>query len=242
MAYWIGQVLCDFVPGLEDGVHADIVPSYFMNLAEHFTEARIQEVIPDGSWRTTTNKMIYTAFSKSFPVTKIERESSNPSEYKKVWKRIHQPVFDSKTREVVYLAIHNKLPTSERLFRVGLAADPYCETCLNTCGALEANLVHFFCECFKVSEAWNKLRTMLVSLQPSLRVISNDDLIRLNFELSSVDMEITWLIGTYLAEVWTQVHIKKVFLIKKERFFGWLRFKFKNDQVGARPNLNISCL
>ena len=89
-------------------------------------------------------------------------------------------------------------------------------------------------------EVWNEFRAILESLQPSLIVVSNDDIIRLKFNNSSLDTEITWLLGTYLNEVWKHIHVKKSLMIKKERFFGWLKFKFKHDQMGSRPHLNIS--
>ena len=141
---------------------------------------------------------------------------------------------------MMYLIVHDKLPITERLFRIGLAADPYCPACLDTMGAIQADLSHFFCECSKVVEVWNEFRAILESLQPSLIVVSNDDIIRLKFNNSSLDTEITWLLGTYLNEVWKHIHVKKSLMIKKERFFGWLKFKFKHDQMGSRPHLNIS--
>ena len=64
------------------------------------------------------------------------------------------PVISSPAREVLYLAVHNKLPVGERLFRVGLITDPYCSHCLNLQGATVQNVEHFFSSCDNVLATW----------------------------------------------------------------------------------------
>ena len=65
-------------------------------------------------------------------------------------------------------------------------------------------------------------------------------LLSLNFRKSAKDDEITWLISTYVAEVWNLLEKKKVRQVSRDKLFGFLRFKYRADQVGARPQLQIS--
>ena len=50
------------------------------------------------------------------------------------------------------------------------------------------------------------------------------------------------LVGTYAAWVWKEIYIHGKSWLRAEQFFGFLRFKYKSDQLGARlpfaiPNL-----
>ena len=76
----------------------------------------------------------------SFPVPKVEMEAG--ISYKAVWQRIISPVLTAHARDILYLMVHNKLPVLERMFRIRLATDPYCEYCP---GAVISDVEHFFC-------------------------------------------------------------------------------------------------
>ena len=66
--------------------------------------------------------MIYSELSETFPVPKVELEAGVP--FGQVWKRLTMPVHLSESRDVIYLLVRNKLPVSERMFRIGLSVDP----------------------------------------------------------------------------------------------------------------------
>ena len=51
---------------------------------------------------------------------------------------------------------------------------------------------------------------------------------------SEYELEAVWLIGNYVTKVWTESYIHNVSELKEEDFFGYLSFKFKEDQRGAR--------
>ena len=72
--------------------------------------------------------MIYSELSETFPVPKVELEAGVP--FGQVWKRLTMPVHLSEARDAIYLLVHNKLPVRERMFRIGLAGDPYCTQCV----------------------------------------------------------------------------------------------------------------
>ena len=91
----------------------------------------------------------------SFPVHKIVREAA--VDYEPVWKRLHSQVVGPEVRDILFLLIHNKLPVPERLFRIGLKQDPYCQYCE---GAEVADLEHFFCSCVRIRQSWSWMRIL----------------------------------------------------------------------------------
>ena len=154
-----------------------------------------------------------------------------------LWRKLNLPAIPSTAREVVYLAVHNKLPVRERLFRVGLVGDPYCSSCLEERGAMFGDLEHYFCTCEKVESIWQELRNILCAcLDLSVVNISNMDLITLKYPKNANDLFCVWLVGNYMQFVWNTVHVQGAHL-KKEKVFGYLKFKYKADQLGARPPL-----
>ena len=54
----------------------------------------------------------------SFPTPRIELGAVH--KYKVSWRRLQCPAMDSEAKETMFLLIHNKLPVSERLFRIGV--------------------------------------------------------------------------------------------------------------------------
>ena len=46
------------------------------------------------------------------------------------------------------------------------------------------------------------------------------------------------MLGLYWAEIWKLVHIQGVIDVKCEELFGFLKFKYKQDQQGARVHMN----
>ena len=68
---------------------------------------------------------------------------------------------DAEARDILFLLVHNKLPVPERLFRVGLRQDPYCQHCVR---AEIADLEHFFCSCEKTRQAWAWVRIKIMGL------------------------------------------------------------------------------
>ena len=94
---------------------------------------------------------------KSLAVTKVEQEAGRS--YKTAWERAASPVLTACARDVMYLLLHNKLPIRERMFRIGLATDPYCDV---RTSAEICDIEHFFCSCSRVAEVWQEVRAMIV--------------------------------------------------------------------------------
>ena len=111
--------------------------------------------------------------------------------YIEVWKRLTMPVHLSVARDVLYILVHNKLPVRERMFRIGLSVDPYCDQCP---GGAVCDLEHFFCSCLRVANVWGWVRRSLVSmLGGSSNQCSNWELINFLFPKSGFEDQCVWL-------------------------------------------------
>ena len=232
ISYWIGELIEDFMPEPFNGVHATDIPIYFQHLADIVAEAMISEVLSSESWRKVSNRDVYKSYTKTFPATKVELDLGEPMD--NVWKKLCSPALEASTREILFLIIHNKLPIKERMFRVQITNDPYCDTCMNVSGCFIGDREHVFCLCGNISELWTEIRSLVDPLLA--RSCSNLDLLTLNFSSVYFETEVTWLIGAYVAELWSRVENNgKVW--GRDELFGFLTFKFKNDQQGARLRL-----
>ena len=98
-----------------------------------------------------------------------------------------------------------------------------------------------FISCVYIREIWNELRHLVNPLLNQQNILDLQ-LLTFNFKSGTYDAEISWLLGNYVHEVWT-TFIKKGRVIRRAELFGYLKFKFKQDQLGARfkmkniPNL-----
>ena len=148
-------------------------------------------------------------------------------DYSTAWKRLHSPVVDGKARDVLFLLLHNKLPVKERLFRIGLSNDPYC----NKCAAAEVNdIVHFFCTCEAVWNTWSWLKRQVLQLGNMDASVVDEDVVNLLYVNSIHDAEIVRLVSTYVLYVWEMVHVRRL-EVKLDKFFGFLTFKYKMHQA-----------
>ena len=68
--------------------------------------------------------------------------------------------------------------------------------------------------------------------------LPNSDLINLHLPRNRNSNEVIWLIGSYVGEVWSCLVIKSAAKLSGDKFFGFLKFKYKKDQLGARLPLN----
>ena len=117
---------------------------------------------------------------------------------------------------------------------MGINNDPYCILCP---GAVICDTEHYFCSCVRVRELWCQIRSILsLMVGEDLR-----DWEWINFFMpkNEYELETVWLIGNYVARVWTETFIHNVAELKEEEFFGYLAFKFKEDQRGARLQMKI---
>ena len=225
---WIGDSLCDLVPWFGQCDLANNIPDYFCHMESLIFVGKMDDLVTVDKWKRITNKILYSEQCKDFPLPKVQVEAGDDMDYNIAWKRISLPVLSSSARDTSFMLLHNKLPTKERLYRVGLGSDPFCHECP---GSPLCNVEHYFCLCIRVQNVWPKVRDILTNLAGE--DIPNFQLINFNMCRSSWENEAVWLLGNYIERVW-KIMSKGAQVIKEEEFFGFLRFKFRLDQSGAR--------
>ena len=230
VSFWIGDSLTDFLPGTDNGVHPTDIPNYYHNIEYLITMARVDDDFVS-NWRLITNKQLYSSCIQSLPSTKVEEKAG--ISFENAWKRIHGPILDSASRDICYLLVHNKLPVKERQFRVNLIEDPLCSICP---GAQINDIDHFFCSCIKVREVWSMIKNTIINMT-GRSPPPDCQLLRFLFPKCNSENEFVWLIGNYVGEVWKELHLNEETVLKKEEVFGYLKYKYKADQLGARLQL-----
>ena len=235
--FWIGEVLQDLDQDLGLMGNTLQVPSFFEELALLITDAKISNTIDAHNWRSLSNRSIYLSYMSELPPPRVEIESG--FSLVDIWKRINLPCLDYQEREVMYLLAHNKIPVPERLFRIHLANDPYCMTCLDYEGANICDLEHFFCSCRRISESWSLIASIVLKFLPNVSSSSNlnFDLISLRFDRNLYENEIVWLISSYVSEIWRIFNRRNEQNVQKEKLFGFLKYKYRKNQMGARLKL-----
>ena len=81
---------------------------------------------------------------------------------------------------------------------------------------------------------WSRIRDLLTGLIGE--DLPNEKIINYNWNSSNYENEAVWLLGNYLAKSWVIISSTNHEL-KEEEFFGFLRFKFRSDQSGARVSM-----
>ena len=89
------------------------------------------------------------------------------------------------------------------------------------------------------------MKNAILLLEPRTTTLSNAEILSLQLPKSKMENEIVWLVATYLAEIWKERYIKHELVVNKDKLFGFLKFKYRSNQIGARyklqyiPFLNI---
>ena len=101
--------------------------------------------------------------------------------------------------------------------------------------------MHYFCECSRVESAWSWVRSRIVLLLgSSARTVSNWELLNLFLPRTGFEKEILWLIGTTVHKFWKELFERDAVRIKDESFFGYLKFKYREQcQRNSRSLKNI---
>ena len=213
-----------------EGTRAADTPVYFEKIGLILADLMVSDVLNERTISSITNKVIYRELLVDLPLPKVIRESSK--DYKKVWNRLHKKILDSKSKEVMLLLIHNKLPVPERLHHINVKADPYCEACD---GNQTADIIHCFSACCRTADLWTWVRTKCTSFSQNLAPVSDWDLLNLLFCEIRLDTEVVWIISNYVWYVWDSfmVHGTNISL---DKFFGYLTFKYREwHAIFGRP-------
>ena len=198
LKFWVGLYLEEALPDLGGGDHADHTPDYFKHLKDLFLEAHANEVIDIQHLNNIPAKDIYKDFTSTFPPPKVTYKYENMP-WNDIWDRLNRPIISSHVRDLMFILIHNILPTRERLFRLNQCRDDQCDQ-----GDGLEDVEHLFTGCVRTQVAWAWCRRKIMHLMPDLQVYpSNFELINLAYE-SPMDDEICWLVAQYCFYVYEQ--------------------------------------
>ena len=140
VGFWIGDMLDDLLPGIYVDSGSKNIPDYYAEIESLVMEARFDDLVTAPGWRLVTNKMLYNTRVNNLDPPKVETEAG--VSFKRVWHFLGFPVLSSPSREICYLLVHNKLPVKERLCRVGLSNNPFCDECPGP-GPIVSNVKHY---------------------------------------------------------------------------------------------------
>ena len=146
---------------------------------------------------------------------------------------MNSSVVEHRARDTLFLLIHNKLPVVERLFKIRVRNDPYCQTCV---GAEIADLEHFFCSCVKVEQIWSWVKLKVVEYVKCSCDIPDWDVLNLFVPASEMEFEVVWLISSYVLFIWDNIFVRSS-EVKLEQFFGYLTYKYKKHQILSKHQM-----
>ena len=72
--------------------------------------------------------------------------------------------------------------------------------------------------------------------------VPNLEFLLLRFPKTTHENELTWLVGNYVNQVWKLLYEQGKSNVNKELMFGFLEYKYRCDQLGARCPLSIHSL
>ena len=130
-----------------------------------------------------------------------------------------------KVQETSFLLVHDKLPVKERIYKIGLAKDPYCDFCD---AAVFEDTQHYFARCGQVNTLWRWVRTVLhLILGARADLITDKELLNFSWASSRSDREVVWLISWFIWYRWSKYEINGSNTVNEREFFGFMRFKYK---------------
>ena len=198
LKYWVGLYLEEALPDMGGGDHAGRTPDYFQHLQRLFMEAHATEIVDSNHLNKIPAKDIYADFTSTFPPPKVIYKYENMP-WEEIWGRLNKPVLSSHERDVMFILIHNIIPTRERLFRLNQCRSDQCDK-----GDGVEDVEHLFTGCVRTQVAWAWCRRKIMHLMPDLPTYpSNFELINLAYD-STMDDEICWLVTQYCCYVYEQ--------------------------------------
>lgn len=142
-------------------------------------------------------------------------------------------------RELMFLLVHNILPTKERLLKMNQVETDQCEE-----GDGVETLEHLFCGCRRTQVAWAWMRRKVSAFYPQCGRSSNFELLNLVTFSSDkqVEKDIIWLISTFVEYVWKQKLDKRHYFIDLDVFKPYLQLKFlENQKSQNKVSFNLLC-
>ena len=142
----------------------------------------------DGS----TTKSMYGRLLDSLLPAKITQQYPD-RDWERVWHRLNHGVLSPLSKEHLYLILHERVFTRERAYFLNYhnIDSPSCNLCNDNS---PATILHRYCECSAVLDAWNRLRDLLETLDSSTIMETDHSLINLYYDEPLCGNSILWLI------------------------------------------------
>ena len=169
-------------------------------------------------------KDLYKELTTTLPPPKIVYKYRDLP-WETIWKNINHPVLDVKQRELLFMLVHNILPTRQRLFRLNQAQDVNCLE-----GDGEESIEHLFCSCRRTQAAWAWMRRKIINLFPHLQALSNFEMLNLVTVGQTKVVDYVWLISNYVDYVWAQKSELNDYNIDLDKFILILQQKYVLNQ------------
>lgn len=218
--YWMGLPLVRWVPAFRAGAHPEMLPRMFGTIRDLLLDF-MGEVVGVEEMQDITVKMMYRRLETVFPPPTVEAKIlGHVLDWGRVWRRWSLLRTDMMVKEVVWMLLHNVIPTRERMFRCGQVEDEFCpkEAVVRAVrlGPVKAGkpalpplavdgtvqgVVHVFCDCAKVANVWPWVRWVVLQLLAvSGHLVTDTEILHLDFLDVGKEVEATvcWLVAHYI--------------------------------------------
>ena len=223
VAYWLGLYMGNLLPSLRPGPHSERVPVYYVHFRRLFEEAVLNSSVDVANLGGAQTKLIYRGFTETLPPPKIVYKYDLP--WDTVWSRINHPVLSLYQRELLFMLVHNILPTRERLHRLNQADNNLCIE-----GDGVETVEHLFCSCRRVQVAWAWMRRKIQYNGLALPGMSDFDLIHMLSGVPGRSVDLVWLISSYVEFVWREKTKKEVYFIDADKLRIYIQEQFDVNQ------------
>ena len=233
--YWIGLYLSDFFPTLRPGAHSETIPKFYQVFKNLITEALREGIVSPHQLEKVRVKEVYRELTNTLPPPKVIYKYDLP--WATVWENIHHPVLDVKQRELMFLLVHNILPSRQRLFRLNQVQD---DNCLEGDG--QETLEHLFCQCRRTQVAWAWMRRKIINWCPSHHGLSDFEMINLVTLEKQKVLDIIWLVANYVSYVWSKKCENNNSNIDLDKFIVVLRNEYELNRQYSQNKVSHGLL
>ena len=223
--YWLGLYLGNYLPDLRRGPHSEQTPTYYKQFRRLLEEMAQLELIDFQALEEVKVKDIYQSLTETLPPPKVMYKHNLPWDL--IWHRINHVMLGVQQRELLFLLVHNVLPTKERLHRLNQVDSAACSE-----GDGVESVEHLFCTCRRVQVAWAWMRRKLMNRNLALPTVNDFELIHLVNGVDSISEEkdLIFLISNYVDVVWKLRSERSSYLVDVDEFITYLQFQHKRNQ------------
>ena len=167
---------------------------YFDKISEILKEAMaIEEINVEGPELVKT-KILYETFNSSPPPHKIY--SKTQLNWDIVWRRLNSDVLCPKSKDILFLIIHDIFPNNKRLFSCNSKETEYCEICPFT----EDSNLHYFIHCSYSQPIFNYIVFFIQNFTDLNFNNHEQEILFLNFKPTSniIENTILFIFSTYI--------------------------------------------